>query len=339
MHLIASLKLFCLVSIFSCDQAIDYPSTSQPKILKSSSMDSVKMEDTKADGSNILFQSKDGGETWDDISESLPGREPIDGFFTSDTDVYFRQKNAMYHSKSKSNTQLWDQEFILNPHVTTIAYNPSGVMAYNYEGQIYQRINVTGTWVPIYSNLQKQQVRSVFETSGGIIFVGSDSGLFRSLDKGQNWTQVQNEGWVMQIVENKDVLLAIGQKGIMRSTDNGAHWEWVISEGGVGIDIEKIEGGFAAITYNTQTKSRRVRVSMDEGKNWQAIDHGLEASESISSIKSYGKYLFCGHPNGIYRSSDMGKTWNLIKPSIDKKVYSLYISGNILYAIPRNFGC
>jgi photosystem II stability/assembly factor-like uncharacterized protein len=143
----------------------------------------------------------------------------------------------------------------------------------------------------------------------------------------------------MKIVENKNVLLATGQKGIMRSTDNGANWDWVISEGGVGIDIEKIDGGFAAISYNTQTKSRRVRISMDEGKNWQAIDNGLQASESISSIKQFGKYLFCGHPNGIYRSSDQGKTWNLMKQSIDKKVFNMYHSGNVLYAIPRNFGC
>jgi hypothetical protein len=25
-----------------------------------------------------------------------------------------------------------------------------------------------------------------------------------------------------------------------------------------------------------------------------------------------GKYLICGHPDGIFRSSDMGKTWNIV---------------------------
>jgi hypothetical protein len=49
----------------------------------------------------------------------------------------------------------------------------------------------------------------------------------------------------------------------------------VISEGGVGIDIERIEGGFAAINYSTVAKTRRIRTSYDGGKTWQAIDAGF----------------------------------------------------------------
>ena len=327
------------MNIFSCEQMNEFPPSTHSKIVKTVNLDSSRIDNSTAIKANIIFQSKDGGVTWDDISESLPTTEQIEGFFVNETDIYFRQKNVMYHGKANSKTQRWDKEYILDPLITSIAFQPSGVMAYNYEGKMYQKIESTGSWIPIYSNFQKKLIHAIFETASGIVFVSSKNGLFRSLDKGQNWIQVQNEGWVMEIVEHKNVLLATGQKGIMRSTDNGEHWEWVISEGGVGIDIEKIEGGFAAITYNTETKSRRVRISMDEGKNWQAIDSGLQASESISSIKQNGKYLFCGHPNGIFRSSDQGKTWNLMKPSIDKKVFNMYNSGNVLYAIPRNFGC
>jgi hypothetical protein len=78
---------------------------------------------------------------------------------------------------------------------------------------------------------------------------------------------------------------------------------------------------------------------------------------NISSIKQIGKYLVCGHPDGIFRSSDMGKTWNLVHPSVDnlfkvseitqnlvpsrdnRKVFKIYVSGNVLYAVARNSGC
>jgi len=339
MQLLHFSLLFCFLDFFSCNQVMDYPQLSMAKDHKVLIPNNSTASCQKSAAQNIIFHSKDGGDTWEDISGTLPETEKFDGFFTSDTDLFSRINNAFYHAKNTAGSVRWEKEYILNQSITNISFNTSGVVAFNYEGQIYQQLKTTGTWVPIYANLQQLQLRTVFETSSGIIFVGSDSGLFKSVDKGQNWTQVQNEGWVMEIVENKNVLLATGQKGIMRSTDNGENWEWVISEGGVGIDIEKIDGGYAAITYNTETKSRRVRISMDEGKNWKAIDNGLQASESISSIKSFGKYLFCGHPDGIYRSSDLGKTWNLVKPSIDKKVFSLYISGNVLYAIPRNYGC
>jgi photosystem II stability/assembly factor-like uncharacterized protein len=138
----------------------------------------------------------------------------------------------------------------------------------------------------------------------------------------------------------------------MRSTDNGEHWEWVINEGGVGIAVERIDGGFAAISYSSRTLSRRIRISFDSGKTWKAIDEGLQPSLSISSIKQLGKYLICGHPDGIFRSSDMGKTWNTVHSSVDdnafniygktwnnRKVFKLYVSGNVLYAVARDSGC
>jgi photosystem II stability/assembly factor-like uncharacterized protein len=127
--------------------------------------------------------------------------------------------------------------------------------------------------------------------------------------------------------------------GIIRSTDDGATWETVISEGGVGIDIAPIDGGFAAITFNTQSDTRRVRTSYDGGKTWQAIDADLPPSMKTSSIIQVGDYFFCGHPNGIYRSRDKGKTWQLILPSIENKVFNLSVSGNVIYAIPSAGGC
>jgi photosystem II stability/assembly factor-like uncharacterized protein len=143
----------------------------------------------------------------------------------------------------------------------------------------------------------------------------------------------------MKMVESDGVLLATSQVGIIRSSDGGENWDAVISEGGVGIAVENIKGGFAAITYNTTSETRRVRTSYDGGKTWQPIDAGLPASLSIASIVQVGDNFFCGHPSGIFRSSDKGKTWQLLLPSIEKKVFNLFVSGNVIYAIPRDGGC
>jgi photosystem II stability/assembly factor-like uncharacterized protein len=187
--------------------------------------------------------------------------------------------------------------------------------------------------------------------------------VFKSTDGGQTWQEtseappeIERPASGSNIVESEGVLIATGQKGIGRSTDNGEHWQWVISEGGVGIAVERIKGGFAAISYNTETKSRRIHISLDSGKTWQAIDEGLSPSSSISSIKQMGNYLICGHPDGIFRSSDMGKTWNSVHPGVDnnmfkllttwnnpssepKKVFRIYVSGNVLYAVAVSAGC
>jgi photosystem II stability/assembly factor-like uncharacterized protein len=79
--------------------------------------------------------------------------------------------------------------------------------------------------------------------------------------------------------------------------------------------------------------------STDGGKTWQPIDAGLPAQFSVASIIQVGENFFCGHPKGIFKSSDKGKTWKLLLPSIEGKVFNLYVSGNVIYAIPRNGGC
>jgi len=201
--------------------------------------------------------------------------------------------------------------------------------------------------------IKSEPVNIVFKsTDGGQTWQDISEGL---PDEEKNWKEVQ-KGSVMNVVESEGVLIATGQNGIRRSTDNGENWQWVISEGGVGIAVERIKGGFAAISYNTGTKSRRIRISLDSGKAWQAIDEGLPPSSSISSIKQAGNYLICGHPDGIFRSSDTGKTWNRVHPGVDKnefkflttwnnpsgepkKVFKIYVSGKVLYAVAVNSGC
>ncbi len=305
---------------------------------------------------NVLYQSTDGGRTWQDISYSLPVNQQPEGFFAGEPALYLRVENEMYRSKSNLKTPVWEKESTLDPKSSSVVFNPSGTMAFSYEGQIYQKVFAAGTWKPVFTNFKKPTMRTIVETADGTLFIGNDKGLYKSIDKGKSWKQVQNEGGVMEIIESEGVLLATGQHGIMRSTDKGEHWEWVISEGEVGIAIERITGGFAVIVYSSITQSRRIYSSLDSGKTWKAIDQGLRPALSISSIKQIGNYLICGHPDGILRSADMGKTWDLVHPGAAKiefkyvnaftppvadngKVFTLYVSGSIVYAVARNSGC
>ena len=286
---------------------------------------------------NIAFRSTDGGQTWQDISEGLPGNLRRDGFFANESGLYLSAGNGLYHSKPSYLAPFWKQEIFPEKH-SSIAPSKRGIVAYNYDGQFLQRINGTSVWSPAYTNFQKMGVRTLFESDGGAVFVGTDNGLFKSTNSGETWKQVHTGGWG-KLVESNGVLMATSQKGIMRSTDEGENWDLVISEGGVGIAVEVINGGFAAITYNTASETRRVRASYDGGKNWQPIDAGLPAETSIASIIQVGDYFFCGHPTGIFRSSDKGKTWKLLLPSIENKVFNLFGSGNVIYALPRDGGC
>jgi photosystem II stability/assembly factor-like uncharacterized protein len=309
----------------------------------------IMTDGVKPRATNIIFQSKDGGQTWEDVSYGLPENEQFEGFFAGESEVYLRVTNGTYRSKSNLKTPVWVKENVLDPRYNSISFNRSGVMAFNHEGQILRKISAT-TWLPAYTSFDERPVRSIFETSNGTIFLGCDDGLYKSSDKGRSWKGVHYGGSFRDLAESDGILLATGQKGIMRSTDNGEHWEWVISEGGVGITVERIYGGFAAIVYNSRMMARRIYISIDGGQTWKAIDEDLRPALSISSIKQIGQYLLCGHPDGIFRSSDMGKTWTLVHSSAQKftltgfnpddgKVFTIYVSGDVAYAVLKSGGC
>ncbi len=326
--------------------------------------------------SNIIYKSTDGGQTWQDISKGLPERmqrEGLwqDGLYTNDELIYLRAGNGVYRSESKSATSSWTKD-VLPGNQRNIVPTNSGILAYNIRGQFLKKINKTNKWLPIYTNFQEQaveldkmvdwmytkykerEVRAVFETADGTVFISSNNGLFRSTNSGKTWKHVHVGDGRMKLVEQGGVLLSTGKDGILRSTNNGESWENVLSEGGLGIAVEPLTGGFAAIVENVITKTNTLHVSQDNGKTWNEIGAELQpswnslfmkkiglikSSPNIFAIKQMGKYLLCGRSDGIYRSSDMGKTWEkLVLPNVKNKGFNLTVGGSTLYIMP-NKGC
>jgi len=345
-------------------------------VLKEEKTAEKTTKETKSEHVPIIFKSADGGQTWQDISEGLPEnlrREGLwrDGFFTNDRGLYLRAGNGIYHNEPNSTTSFWTKE-IFPGQQRNITPGRNGIFAYNFRGQFLQKINGTSDWLPMYANFQEQavhlnrkidwmyknyrekQVSSIFETAGGAVFIGSNEAIYKSANGGKTWKYVPVEGWVLKMVESNGVLLAASSQGILRSADGGENWDRVISEGGAGVAVERIDGGFAAIAYNTLTKTNTIHISLDGGKNWKTIGEELQPSWSsslmqkiglrqsssvISSIKQAGKYLICGSSNGLFRSADMGKTWEKMSlPSVENKGFSLSVSGNVIYVMP-NKGC
>lgn len=286
----------------------------------------------------LLYQSTDGGQTWQDISAELPEPVEVNSFIAHNGELFIGSEAGLFHKPVNAPKTTWQKEFTLNGAIRGIYPGQSGAYTFTDQEVLLQHIS-SDLWAPVFPNLKNQMFRTIFEASDKTLFFGCDNGIFKSSDQGKTWKQVYDKGWMIEIVESNGVLLCTSEEGIMRSDDGGEHWEVVISEGGVGIQVEVIEGGFAAISYNIHSETRRVRISEDGGKTWQAIDAGLPPSSSIGSFKQVGSYFFCGHPAGIFRSADRGKTWERVMPGIHKKVFSLSVVGGVIYAMPRNEGC
>lgn len=326
---------------------------------------------TKSAALNIIFRSTDGGQTWQNISAGLPENlqkvgVPGNGFFANEHGFYLRAGNGLYYNELNSTKSFWTKEVVPGKQ-RNITAGRNGIFAYDFRGQFLQKTNGTNSWSPMYANFQAQavrlngtadwmyehfkekEVRAVFETANGTVFISSNNSLFRSVNGGKIWELVNAGNGTMKIAELNGVLVATGKDGIMRSTDNGQTWDNVISEGGVGLAVETINGGFAAIAYNSITKTNRVHISQDNGKTWTIIGEelqpswsslfidkifGLKSPSSIYSIKQMGKYLVCGRSDGLFRSADMGKTWTkLTLPDVENKGFNFSTAGNVIYGV------
>jgi photosystem II stability/assembly factor-like uncharacterized protein len=182
------------------------------------------------------------------------------------------------------------------------------------------------------------------------IFIGTNSGLFKTTNSGKTWKHVHAGGLVGNLAESDGVLLATSMRRIIRSTDNGENWAVVTSDSSVAFDVKPIKGGFAAITAGSESGTRSLRTSYNGGITWQPIDAGIQGkvvSDAIwrtwndrprvkafmTSIIQVGENFVCTHPGGIFRSSDKGKTWKFSLPYVEDKVFNLFVSGNLIYVI------
>jgi photosystem II stability/assembly factor-like uncharacterized protein len=324
---------------------------------------------------NIIFKSTDGGQTWQDISKGLPEklqREGVwrDGLIANDSGLYLRADDGIYHTETNSTNLFWKKE-VFPGKQRNITSGKNGILAYDFRGQFLQKINGESNWSPMYTNFQEQAVRldktidwmyknfkerqvtNIFETAGGTVFINASNILFRSADKGKSWQKVHEGGVALKLIEANGILMATYKDGIVRSTDDGQNWDLVLDEGGIGIGVERIDGGFAAIVHNKVTRTNSMHISMDNGKTWNEIGKDLQpswnhlfmrkiglikSSTDIFSIKQMGKYLICGRGDGLFRSSDMGKTWQRLLAPPTEFGFNLSVSGNVIYMIPYK-GC
>lgn len=349
---IYTLSFVLLLPFLSCKQGTESPKAAQ----LTDSLQNQKID--KSGPENIVFRSADSGQTWQDISKGLPENLQEDSirgnkFFANDKGLFVRIGKELYHSTVNATAPYWAKEISPDEH-SSIAPVKSGISANNYWGVNLKTTNGTSVWSPVFENLYEPRIRSVFETAGGAIFIGIDRGIFRSTDSGKNWKHVFAGGLVGHLAESDDILLTTSMRKIIRSTDNGENWAPAISEDVVAWDVKPIKGGFVAITAGSESGTRRLSTSYDSGKTWQHIDAGDKVFiDSIwrtwndrpnvqafqTSITRVGENFFCTHPYGIFRSSDKGKTWKLLLPSVKDKVFNLFVSGNVIYAISSRGGC
>jgi photosystem II stability/assembly factor-like uncharacterized protein len=132
------------------------------------------------------------------------------------------------------------------------------------------------TWQPANEGLSNSAVvYSIVAASASMLYVGSNSGVFRSDDEGASWH--------LQSPELHPALV---------------------------VDFSEPSTVFAHGSFDARTPDGVSR-SVDSGTTWVPVNDGLNALgiSAIAADASEPSIVFAGTPLGIFKSLDLGKTW------------------------------
>ncbi|MDO9578708.1 MAG: hypothetical protein Q7J16_12560 [Candidatus Cloacimonadales bacterium] len=173
-------------------------------------------------------------------------------------------------------------------------------------------------WESIFE--YEDNLKCIEQNSLGFLFIGTECGVYRSIDNGNNWEHVGLENisvYSMIINSNDDIFVGTGGYfNIYISEDHGENWipihENIAPNNVIALFINS-EGNIFAGSGGDYGLLR----STDNGGNWELI-LSLSSCEAIYSICSNSEgILFAATTNfmgegGVYRSLDQGDSWELI---------------------------
>jgi hypothetical protein len=188
-------------------------------------------------------------------------------------------------------------------------------------------------WVNVNNGLVVEQ--AILATNGETLLVGSDWGLYSSINNGDSWEKI----WEDFSMGTNNTLLArnnniwIGRGMIILSTNNGENWSLVPIKPDYYptvaiIFIRANENHIFAATHDDG-----VYTSTDNGFNWTKTNFPVNDVE-IGSMAVSGNNIYVGTilPYNLWISNDNGVTWRLGNSPTNTAIHSLIADGNDIFA-------
>lgn len=286
-------------------------------------------------GTNGIKYSSNNGNSWQ--SSTLGASNPVNDIVKlSNGKLFAATSNGVY--KSTDNGISWALSGVEYNNLMTIAASPSGIL---FTGgntfNVFRSTDEGQTW---QSTLFGQNVNSMAATSNGYVFimVNTGSGLYASVNNGNTWMNVTLQTGVNTpnylSVINGTKLFALTELGLMLSTDFGGTW----SNGGLtNLQGKRFIDSIGAYDYVCSFSG--VWKTPSGITQWNPANTGI-VNNDVRAMIYNSQYIFAGTANnGVYRSSDMGGTWESLGLEGNEITdFDFGSSGTILYVGAKNGG-
>ena len=211
----------------------------------------------RAENSEGVFRSTDGGKTWELVLSSKP---------RYDTGVHrYYRKNIAYDITSISSTQnkamRW---YVAHP------YSDEGA------GAFYRSEDGGSTWTKLFNHTAYNKIYAVktHPTDGKTVYMATDAGLYYSTNRGQNFSKLgdlPSTGDVMSVEINPRnpaiIFATVKDDGVYRSTNGGTNFTEVRDDY---VYYVFMNPGFPDLLYMVPAARTgyNLEVSRDGGDTW-----------------------------------------------------------------------
>ena len=271
-------------------------------------------------GSNV-YRSIDSGDNWRAVHKPL---SVVGGFFLvvdpKNPQIFYAGWNKSIDGGRTWNNidygQGWSSSFaisklIIHPHNSEILYS----LATN--GAVYKSINGGASWAAIGDEqLGECKAFAIDPNNSNVVY-----GQFERRSK--------------DIYRREPIILG----GIYKSVDGGATWTSLLPA--VGIRELAVDPGNSAIVYAVNNQHGVYR-SLNGGKQWNTINHGLPERTNISVFAFdpvNPETIYAGTNHGLFTSTNRDGSWNgwrSIGPESDTRIQTLAINSQnskIIYVV------
>lgn len=282
----------------------------------------------------MLFCEKNPVESdrskWQALNSGLPENTSVQSIalFSQNPDIlYIGTYNGVYLSKDGANTWNFISHTLYANDISCLAIHPNNekIVFVGSRGKgVFRTTDSGNKWESVWPKDFDPHIHCIsFSATGTILWIGTDRGLYKSEDQGQNWTCVYPYSSILSVAPDAvDVLTiytSVNFAGNFKSTDNGSSWfeinNGLFSQGGSTAAANR----FTFHPYNPKT----ILMSTGWVDLYQTINGGVDWKQTgkISDLSAVAvaydpvdanKVWVATEEHGVYKSQDGAVTFSKV---------------------------
>jgi photosystem II stability/assembly factor-like uncharacterized protein len=306
-----------------------------------------------------LFKSTDGGDKWTRLIKGLDNSSDLESLAISSQNPNFllisSLGNGIYKSENGGSSWLKVNNGLTDSKVDLIEISPQSdaiILAAGYKKGLYRTEDEGNNWVSVIKDKKITAIAFYPEKKEQVLAGDNQGKLSISEDEGKTWSNLstlKNQGTITTIAispnfsKDKTVLVGTDKGGVLKSGDRGVSFVPVnqgITDKNIR-DIVIVSTPKKDLDLFVSTWNEAVFRSTDRGKTWVQNNKGLLKESQADELHSphFGKIrvspafnqdqtIFIGGFNGLFQSTNDGKSWQELETLSKGTITSLAISPN-----------